>query len=151
MKRTKKPSAATTSKNPPHPAKPVGQTAEWPHKEVLHGLNLDGVINHLEKAFVENHPAPESARKQLELLKQATRIVSPGHQPVNRDSYSVIDKTIIDMLPDEPTFGEKLTELLAVVWADYRLWQMFALQKPPPEIAVLESSFAVRIWAAYVL
>ena len=132
------PAGVPTTQNSLLPACEVAVPASWPHVTVLHGLEIDGVIERLAGMFVDNHPKPESAKKLLAVVREATQKVSLGHEPVNRDLYSVIAKDIVKELPDKATFGEKLSNLLPVVWADYRLWQAFA--RTPPESPILKDA-----------
>ena len=110
---------------------------EWPQSDLIHDLDLDGVIAYLERTVVEKCPAPEAAEKLLSQMREAAPKVSLGlYEPGNRKHY----QELASELPDEMTFSERLGNLLPTVWSDYRLWKVFAMK--PPESAVLKNALA---------
>jgi hypothetical protein len=131
-----------TKQNTLRPAIASGQAADWPHNDPLHDFDLDEVIEYLERMFVEKNPNPESAKNLLSLIREATQRVGIGHEPANRDNFKKLGCRA-DELPDEPTFAEKLGDLLPVVWADYRLWQAFTMK--PPGSAILKNALAAYL------
>ena len=122
-------------KNKSTPAAKANQSEAWPHNDSLHSLDLDEVIEFLERTFIEKNPYPESAKKLLSVVREATQKMGIGHQPANRDQFKKLDVRP-DEFPEQQTFSEKLGDLLPVVWADHRLWQAFKIK---PTVGIIRN------------